>query len=210
MKSSTRYRVIEILELMAGSVLPIIFWVSVILGFDAPYVAVLTILSAVIHEIGHCAAISLLTEKSAKLNGHTTGFRIRHREIISYSDEIKILLAGPGSNIVIFLISLCFGNILSGYVKVLGYINLATGISNLLPLEGYDGYGAFSAFLRSHGKQNHLRILESFSFIFSVVLTFISLHIIDAVGEGYWIFGLFFFTFISKLVNLGKYDIFEA
>ena len=209
MKNSTRYRVIEALELFAGSILPIIFWVSVIFGFDAPYVAILTILSAIIHEIGHYSVILYFTEKRTEIRGHATGFRIKQSIILSYPKEIAILLAGPLSNMIIFILTLPFGYLLSGYLKFFGYINLATGISNLLPLEGYDGYGALYTFFRSRGAGHLIKRLEIFSFIFSITVTFISLHLIDLFGEGYWIFGLFFFTMLSKLMNFEKYDIFE-
>lgn len=209
MKNSTRYRVIEVLELFAGSILPIIFWVSVIFGFDAPYVAILTILSALIHEIGHYAIILHFTEKRTELRGHTTGFRIKQSVMLSYPKEIAILIAGPIANIGLFICTIPFGYAFSGYLKFFGYINLATGISNLLPLEGYDGYGALSTFFRMRGNTRSMKRLEMFSFIFSVSATFISLHLIDLFGEGYWIFGLFFFTMLSKLINFGKYDIFE-
>lgn len=209
MKNSTRYRIIEILELFTGSILPIIFWVSVIFGFDAPYIAILTILSALLHETGHYSMILHFTEKFSKLRGHATGFRIKESELLSYPKEIAVILAGPFANIIAFILTLPFRNTLSGYIRLFGYINLATGISNLLPLEGYDGYGALTTLFRMIGNTSLNKKLETFSFVFSVIATFISLHLIDLFGEGYWIFGLFFFTVLSKLINFEKYDIFE-
>lgn len=208
MKNLTRYRIIEFLKLLSGSILPIVFWVSLIFGFDVPYIAVLTLVCAAVHEIGHSVAISLFKGKK-ELRGHSSGFRIRKGGILSYSSEIAILLAGPLVNICIFLLTLPFGNALSGYVRILGFINLATGISNLLPIEGYDGYGALCMILRSRGVAHLIRLLEAFSFMLSVFITFVALHLIDVFGEGYWIFGLFFFMMLSKLINFGKYDILE-
>ena len=114
MKKITRYRIIEILQLFAGSVLPIIFWLSVIFGFDAPYFAILTIISALIHELGHGWAIAVLSDTGGGIRGHSTGFRIKTRSMLSYSREIAILLAGPFVNILIFLLTLPFGNALFG------------------------------------------------------------------------------------------------
>ena len=209
MKNSTRYRIIEVCELFSGSVLPIIFWVSLIFGFDAPYLAILTIISAVLHEIGHGIAIMLVGAKGSNIRGHSTGFRIKEGDLLSYSDEIAILLADPCINLLLFLATLPFGDAMLGYVRVLGFINLATGLSNLLPFEGYDGYGALCMLFRSRGATHLIRRLEIFSFILSILITFASLHLIDVFGEGYWIFGLFFFTMLSKLINFGKYDIFR-
>lgn len=209
MRNFAKYRVIEFLELLSSSVLPIIFWMSIIFGFDAPYVAVLTILSAVIHEFGHCAAISLLTGRTTKVRGHATGLRIKQPESISYGKEVLILLAGPTINIAVFILTLPLDTLLFGYLKILGYVNLFTGLSNLIPIEGYDGYRALMTVFDSGGRLRAIKALEIFSFIVSISVTFISLHVIDLFGEGYWIFGLFFIAFMSKLINFGKYSIFE-
>lgn len=208
MKNFTRYRIIEILELLSGSVLPIIFWVSLIFGFDAPYIAILTIISAVLHELGHCIAIRILAGRSAQVRGHATGFRIKCCESLSYRDRIIILLGGPMVNILVFLATLPYGYALHGYVRALGIVNLVTGISNLMPFEGYDGYGAICEALRYFGKTEAVKLIEMLSFVLSVAVTFGSLYLIERFGEGYWIFGLFFLTVLSKLVNFGKFDIF--
>ena len=208
MKSTIRYRTIEILELLSNSILPIIFWVSIIFGFDTPCVAILTIACALIHECGHYLALFCFTDTAGKLEGHSSGFRIKQRKQLSYGKEIAVLLAGPFINVVFFIICFLLGNCLFGYVRLFGYVNLATGISNLLPIEGYDGYGALSELCRSLGREDLSQKLEAFSFIFSVCLIFLSLYLIDRFGEGYWIFGLFFVTVVSKLATFGKYNIF--
>jgi hypothetical protein len=196
------------LRLLSESILPIIFWVSLIFGFDTPYVAVLTIISAVAHELGHCAAIYLLSGEIGRVRGHSSGLRIKRGEALAYKREIMILLAGPSVNLALFLILSLFGNAMAGYIRIFAFINLATGLSNLMPFEGYDGYGAICEALRSVGKNGAVKHLETFSFVISIGISFIALYLIERYGEGYWIFGLFFFTVLSKLVNLGKYDIF--
>ena len=195
------------MELLSGSILPIIFWLSLIFGFDAPYIAILTIISAVVHELGHCTAIYLTTGIGGRVKGHSSGLRIRRNEALSYRKEIIILLAGPLVNLGLFAILIPFGRA-HGYIGTFAIINLATGVSNLLPFEGYDGYGAICEALRSLGRPELVKRLESFSFVLSTGITFISLYLIERFGEGYWIFGLFFFAVLSKLVTFGKYDIF--
>ena len=202
-------RVIEILELIAGSVLPIIFWVSIIFGFDLPYIAVLTIIAAVIHELGHYIAIAVLSDAPAPIHGHSSGFRIKRTGRLSYKKEIVILLAGPLINLSVFLILIPFGNSLFGYMKIFGYVNLITCLSNLLPFEGYDGYNALRELFGYIGKESLERRLENASFVIGVGITFIALYLIDRFSEGYWIFGLFFFATVSKLAKFGKYAIFE-
>lgn len=207
LKNFKQYRVIEMLNLLSYSVLPIIFWISIIFGFDTPCVAILTIVAAILHELGHYIAIFYLSG-SGQLRGHSSGFRIKQQESLSYGKQISVLLAGPLLNIVIFLLCLPLGNRLYGYIKLFGYINAATGISNLLPLEGYDGYGALHELFRYFAKDSLISILEIFSFVLSIFMMFISLYLIDRFSEGYWIFGLFFAAVLSKLANFDKYDIF--
>lgn len=207
MKSLTRYRTIEVLELLCSSVLPIIFWVSIIFGFDTPCVSILTITSAILHELGHYLAIFFLSS-NGKLRGHSSGFRIKQGHSLSYGKQITVLLAGPLLNISVFIVTLPFANLFDGYIRLFGYINLATGASNLLPLEGYDGYGALDELFRYFSRDDLTRSLELFSFILSVCLMFISLYLIDRFSEGYWIFGLFFVTVLSKLAKFDKYNIF--
>ena len=209
MKGTVRYRVIEVLELLSGSVLPIIFWVSIIFGFDTPCIAILTIICALIHECGHYFTILYFSKSAGVLRGHSSGFRIKQRKELSYGKEIAVLLAGPMLNITCFAICLLFPDHLFGYLRLFGYVNLATGISNLLPVEGYDGYGALNELFRSLERDDLSRALETFSFVFSVCLIFLSLYLIDRFSEGYWIFGLFFVTVVSKLATFGKYNIFE-
>ena len=207
MKNLTRYRIIELMELLSGSVLPIIFWISLIFGFDSPYIAILTIISAVLHEIGHSMAISLLSKSEVTIKGHATGFRIKRSGMMTYKNEIAVLLSGPAVNIAIFILSLPLGNVLSGYARILGYINLATGVSNLLPFEGYDGYGIIKKLLELTGTTALIKPLFYISFILTTAVTFLALYLLLKFGVGYWVFGVFFTILLSKIWRLTKEDI---
>ena len=128
---------------------------------------------------------------------------------MSYGEEMMLYLSGPLANLAFSLFLLPFLAISEQFVKEFCIINTFTMLSNLLPVEGYDGYGALVMLFRSKGKEHLTRRLEILSFILSILVTFAALHLIEVFGEGYWIFGLFFFTVLSKLANFGKYDIFE-
>ena len=123
-----------------SKILPLLFWALLILGFDCLYVSVLTALAAAIHECGHL--IFAPSHKKATLpRADISGFRIKISGM-SYKEELITALGGPLINILlggIFL--LFFGNSpFANYAKVFGIINLLTALSNLLPIEGYDGY----------------------------------------------------------------------
>ena len=86
-----------------------------------------------------------------------------------------------------------------------------TMLSNLLPIEGYDGYRAVSsaAALLELDPTRTERTLSSLSFFFSVLVTFLSLYLILKIGEGYWIFGVFFTLTLSALAKRQNRAIYE-
>lgn len=182
---------------LAETLFPLIFWVLLIFGFDSPDVAVLTIIAALIHELGHICAIAL-TRRAAVMRSHVSGFRIRC-SASGYRDEILTLAAGPLANIMVFFLALPFFGVANGYIMLLGYINLLSGMSNLLPVEGYDGYGILHSIASALNSHTFLRILYGFSFFLSILLTFLSLYLILRFGSGYWIFGIFFITLTGKI-----------
>ncbi len=209
MKNSTRYKAIRIMKYICGGVLPIVFWASLIFGFDSPYIATLTIISALIHEAGHLTALKLIGIKTADVYGHFSGFRIKYHGMLSYSKEIIILLSGPLANLIIYLVTIPMTNAMNGYLQIFGFINLVTAISNMLPIEGFDGYGILYNFMLLKDQGNHIRLIELFSLFLTIALTFFSLYLINKFGNGYWIFGIFFFMTMSKLVKTKKNTVFK-
>ena len=184
--------------------LSVVFWVLVIFGFDLPYVAILTIAAALIHEIGHLAAIYLLRKdyKGAP-RGDVSGFRISVSNL-SYKEEMLSTLAGPLTNLILGGLLMLF--LASPYTELFGAINIMTAISNLLPVRGYDGYKFLSA-LGGVCSKNPLRvehILEWLSFGISTLMCFISLYLLLKIGEGYWIFAVFFSFLLSEIFKRQK------
>lgn len=207
MKARRKSQIISSLKILAEEILPLFFWVFLILGFDIPYIAILTIAAAAIHECGHIAAINILCDSTQLPQAHISGFRIKKQQIRSYRDEIIILAMGPLFNIGTFLICLSVKDIGGIYMSSFGTINIATAISNLLPVEGYDGHGILTQVFLKKNFSLGIKLLEHVSFLFSVCLTFLSLYMIENFGQGYWIFGVFFILMMSKLIKYGKHDI---
>ena len=189
-------------------ILPSLFWLSVIFGFDAPYVAVLTVLCAALHEIGHITALIYVKGSPSVPKGHITGFRIKRRNVLSYKDEALVLAAGPIANILFALFSVPFIKSQGSYALVFFIINASTAISNLLPCEGYDGYGILYQIFES--KEISTKHLENASFLISILLTFFSLYLIGRFGEGYWIFFVFFISLSQKIAKMIKFNNFKA
>lgn len=179
-------------------VLPIFFWLFLIFGFDEPSMALWTIIAAVIHESGHI--IYIISKKKLRLNirGVLSGFRIKTAASLSYDEEIRMYLSGPLANLVFFVlfsILSCYLNKDFGFAAI---INLATALSNLLPIDGYDGYHAVMTLIQKHDLGDRLinslsRISSAIIFLFAVF----SLYFIDRQNGGYWIFLIFFSSMIK-------------
>ena len=178
-------------------VLPAFFWAFLIFGFDEPYMAVLSIISALIHEGGHILSI-MLRRGRLTLRGVLSGFRIRSRGVVTYEEEMLTYLAGPLANIVAFVILSLLSILAGDWAAMAAVINLVTAMSNLLPIEGYDGYGILRAFLRKREcGEWALRLIGRVSSGLVFFFCVFSLYLIDRTGGGYWIFALFFTSMIK-------------
>ena len=199
--------------ILLEKILPLAFWIMLIFGFNSPYISVLTILSALLHEIGHILfTITFTPEKTSLPSPDLLGFKIKTRSL-SYKEEFRSALGGPALNMLIGISCLILAEIfgLSEYVQILGIINVLTAMTNLMPIEEYDGYRIISSLLNLTVKDYSkvLKILYVISFSFSVVMCFISLYFILQIGEGYWIFAVFLSILIRHMAKRQKYAFFE-
>jgi len=190
------------------NVLAVCFWGILIFALESTYVSILTIAAALLHECGHMIVTLFFTKsKSGKLTGDISGFRIQ-TEGLSYGEEFLCAAGGPMINIVTFAICLLTGGV---YILTFGLLNLLTALANLLPIESYDGYriahSAMCLFGFDGGRAEY--ILSHVSFIFSVLMTFLSLYLMLKLGEGYWIFAVFFSLTLSWLIKRQKRTICE-
>ncbi len=178
-------------------VLPAFFWAFLIFGFEDPCMAVLSITAAFIHEGGHILSI-FLRRGRAYMRGVLSGFRIRAEGVVSYKDELITYLAGPLTNIAAFVVFSLLSPALGEWAAMASVINLVTGLSNLLPIEGYDGYGILRALLRSRESgEGILAIIRRISSGLVFFFCIFSLYLIDRIGGGYWIFAVFFTSMIK-------------
>lgn len=182
-------------------ILPILFWILLIFGFDMPHVAALTLISAVIHECGHILASAALCG-TFSIKATLGGFRLGAGRAMSYTEEIAVAAAGPGINLALFLLlSPFFG--FSDYLLTFGIINLLTAISNLLPIESYDGYRIIECLGGLLGASDTFtRILQSVSFFLISLFCLAGLYFMKNLDGGYWIF----FIFMAILVKTVKND----
>lgn len=99
------------------------------------------LLAAVIHELGHLLAISLLHAPVKLVSLTATGMRLRRGGRLGIAGELAILLAGPGANILaaVLLYMSCGGQEPVNTALRLSASSLALGLYHLLPVAGLDG-----------------------------------------------------------------------
>lgn len=191
--------IIRFLE-FACNILPILFWVLLIFGFEDGYVALSTLLAGLIHELGHLVYLHLNVESGASLRGVENGFRIKSGSIISYKKQIWLYLSGACANIIVSIFCLVISFLFGDFFIFFGLINLLTAMSNLLPVEGYDGYGAIKSYLEDREFPDaFLRGLSLISTSLIFIFTLLSLYLMDRLDGGYWIFAIFSITMIKHM-----------
>ena len=175
--------------------LAVLFFGLLTFGFDSVPMATLTILTAFIHECGHLTALAYVAkDKFALPKANLFGFRIKNSIKMSYTEEILVTLSGPLVNLILSpLVFIPTNNGFLGYLQCFGAVNLMTLISNLIPVRSYDGSRILSSILALHtDEEKKERIISVLSLFFSSLLTLFSLYVIEKMGEGYWIFIIFF------------------
>ena len=83
------------------------------------------------------------------------------------------------------------------YALLFVLLNLATAISNLLPVEGHDGYGLIRAV--ACGADGSERTLHGLSLTFTAALCLLSLYVVDRIGEGYFIFAVLLLSVLGSI-----------
>lgn len=198
MKKSIFLQLLESVSKSLLGILPTFFFLFLIFGFNEQTIAAVTVLSAAAHEIGHLLSFFFIKGHFPSLRGVLSGFRIKSEGNLSYSHLILFYLFGPAVNIIISVISALLALKFGELFAIISVINLATAVSNLLPIEGYDGYGILRTFIESTTvKDSYLLFLSRLSSLLIFILCIFSLYFIDRLGSGYWIFAIFFFSMIK-------------
>ena len=195
----------KMLRIIYNKLLPALFWIVLLLAFDSPWAAMLTLLCAALHEIGHILAALLITDGNISMpKAVIYGLRIDTGGIMSYKQELFIALGGPFCNIGCALASMPLFFI-NDYAAAFVFINLLTALSNLIPLRSYDGERALSAAVSLLFSPYLADTLKHYvSLAVSALGAILSLFLIGRVGEGYWIFGAFFVSLFNEILSCGK------
>ncbi len=181
--------------------LSITFVVLFIFSFDEYRIAMMTIIAAVIHELGHIFAMVYICKmKFAMPRGSLDGFRIYAKGNMSYKQEMIIIIAGPLANLISSVFFFAISSFYGEFFLEFATVNILTMASNLMPIEKYDGYKFLSCILSLLLKSYHTSqfFLDTLSFSFSAILCFFSLYLILKIGTGYLLFAVL-------IINLLKF-----
>ena len=182
----------------AIALLPALFWILVIFAFDEAYIALLTLICAAIHELSHVIAIIAL-KKGFAMRGAYNGLRISVENGLSYKEQLIAAAAGPLGNIITALITF-FMLPRGGYAEALTVLSLLTGLSNLIPIRGYDGYKIMRSLISlGRGWNRAESVCRAVSFFFTTDICFFSLYLIAKFDGGYFIFLVFFSYFMQSI-----------
>ena len=181
-------------------ILPVIFWLCLIYSFDERLGASITILAMIIHEAGHLLCIFITTNKFQIPRGTYNGLRISGRNCASYPEHILHYASGAGANLLAASAALLLAETQNEYVKLFITINIATAVSNLFPIDGYDGYRIVEMLIEYFGLGFMAYMtLEIISFVFTALFCIFSLFLVYTFGNGYWFMAIFLFATINKL-----------
>ncbi len=148
-------------------------FIAFIISLKAPSNVFITVLSSLLHEIGHLIMMLLIGKKPKKIRFELTGINIiRDNSNISIKNEIFIALGGPLANafvVVICCIALCLYN--NETILVFACVNLILMTFNLLPIKRLDG-GIALYYILSQKLQMELcnNIIKITSLFFIIVI----------------------------------------
>jgi Zn-dependent protease len=187
-------------------ILPVVFWSCLIYSFDEAMGASITILAMLIHEFGHLTCIFIFTGKWKVPKGRFNGLCISDTGCKSYREQIMNYAAGITFNLIAAALAMIFSKSKNEYTELFVTINMATAISNLLPIDGYDGYKLIISVI------DYLELgfrayafFEIVSFAFTSSMCVFSLFLVYSFGNGYWFMAIFLFATVNKLQKWQKH-----
>lgn len=155
--------------------------ITFIITMNAPANVIITIISSLLHEMGHLLTMSAVGNKPQAVRLEVTGINIKRAQSIKIStkNELAIALGGPLANGVIFIIccfAICFYQ--SEMLLTVACVNLILMTFNLLPVKRLDG-GMALYFLLSRRFDAEIcsKILKITSIIFIALIYIWGLYV---------------------------------
>ena len=130
-------------------------WLIVLIALfffiDSSIYAPLVVLSAMLHELGHLAALRNYGVAIEDVRLHPFGIEIKAPKLayLPYRDELCVAAAGPLANVLAALCTVAIVALVGGFDGALFFTvcNLALAALNLMPVTGLDGGRMLSSLL---------------------------------------------------------------
>jgi Zn-dependent protease len=158
----------------------------------------MTLIALIWHESFHILAM-MQEGISGRMKPRLRGLSLYPQKTLSYRSERRIAAAGPLGGFIGAGLCLCLAPLARAYFFEFALCHIFTSLSNLLPIEGYDGYRILSSSAAIRGHDGLGRFLPRLSFALSGGLTIISLSVFGILGEGLWHAGAFLFALIFSI-----------
>ena len=135
-----------------------------VLLIDKTGIMLFSLLSALIHEIGHIVFIIFTKKKISKIIFQIGGIVIDSKGVANYKNEFLIALGGCFFNFIFFVLSF----LIFVYTKYEIYLmfsatNLGLLLFNLMPVENLDGMDLLKILLNKYSK---IKVITNYYFIF--------------------------------------------
>ena len=159
---------------------------------DKSGIAAMSILAAVLHEVGHLVAARFLKIPIRAMRFDLLGARIDVKgRILSYGEEWLLCISGPLASLVASLVGSLFWSH-TGLAVAFSCASLILGLLNLLPIQTFDGGRMLECALLSFTTpQRVTSILRGCTFLFLWLLWAFSAYLMIKIADG---ISLFFFT----------------
>ncbi len=127
---------------------------TLFIAFDKSGSFLPLVISVTVHELSHLLAMCFFRAKPNEISLSIGTINIKNNHLLTLSEEITTLLAGPLSNLIIYVVFSCF-NLNKNFAN----INLILFIFNMLCVDGLDGGSILKAILNNYLSENFAKII---------------------------------------------------
>ncbi len=182
--------------------------ITFVITLQVPSNVIVTILSSLLHEIGHLSVMCALGNKPNGVRLEITGMNIQRAQSIKIStkNELLIAIGGPLVNGLIFLlfcIAYCLKN--SEFLITVAGVNLILMAFNLLPVKGLDGGMALYFLLSERLSAGECgKILKLTSMLFIAIIFSWGIYVFASSGYNFSVIIIAIFLTLSTF-NANEY-----
>lgn len=157
-------------------------------------------ISALLHESGHLAAMLIIPRQKPKAISITPfGLKIQNNSMAEFACGRVIVLAA--GSVVNFILAACLFRL----SPQLAAMNLILGFMNLLPVESFDGGGILKIILNFFMSEKTSEIAVTIvSLIILTVLAFVGIYILFRTKYNFTLLGMSLWLLITVIIRLAK------